>query len=103
MKDNYSTSIIKMEQFEPFNHYHDNMRGILWPENNRGNIQLIKYYEFDYNIYSYTTMMCFVNFRREFYCINPHKYSTTTSKQVSYIMRAARVWESKEFERILWI
>lgn len=96
--DNYQTCIIKMEQFEDFNHY-NNMFGLT----HKKYIELIKEYEFDYHIYSYTTLICFVNFKDKTYCINPQRYSVTTSKQVSYIRRAAKVWERKGYKRILWL
>ena len=93
-----------MEQFEPFTHYNNTMSSIMWPRTPwPSGIQLIKYYELDYCIYSYITMICFVNYKDKTYCINPRRYSTTTSKQVSYIRRAAKVWERKGYERILWI
>jgi hypothetical protein len=102
MRDNYQTCIVKMEQFEDFTHrstHKINMRGTQFC----GGVQFIKCYNFDYIILSYTTMICFVNFRDKTYCINPQKFSTTTSRQVSYILRAVKVWERKGFERILWI
>ena len=99
MADNYQTCIVKMEQFENFLHYNNTMSGYHFREA----IQLIKYYEIDYSIYSYNTLICFVNFEERIYCLNPTRYSTTTSKQVSYIRIAIKVWERKGFQRILWI
>ncbi len=100
MQDKYSTCIVKMEQFQEFEHYGDTMSGL----EGRGTlIKLIKDYISDYRIYSYQTLICFVNYKEKTYCLNPTKYSTTTSKQVSYIRKAAKVWERKGFERILWI
>jgi hypothetical protein len=99
MQDNYQTCIVKMEQFEEFVHYDGNMTGYL----SHIDIQLIKHYHINYLIYSYSTLICFINFNDKTYCINPQRYSTTTSKQVSYIRRAVKVWERKGFQRILWI
>lgn len=99
-EDNYQTCIVKMKQFEEFIHCGNTMSS-LWCSGSY--IQLIKYYEYNYSIYSYFTLMCFVNFKDRTYCINPHRYSTTTSKQVSYIRAAAKVWERRGYERILWI
>ena len=101
MQDNYNTCIVKMEQFQKFEHYGNTMSGNMV---DRGSsIKLIKLYKYDYSIYSYNTLICFVDFKEKTYCINPTKYSTTTSKQVSYIRKAAKAWERKGFERILWI
>jgi hypothetical protein len=90
-----------MENFRVFVH-HDNTisaRVLL----NGLKIQLMKEYEAHYFIISYRTVICFVDFKNKTYCINPQKYSRTTSRQVNLIYRAAEVWESKGFERILWI
>jgi len=102
MRDNYQTCVEKMEQFENFHHHSShkiNMTGFYF----LNSIQLFKYYEYDYCIYSYRQLICFVNFKDKTYCINPSRYSTTTSRQVGYIRRAVKVWERKGFERILWI
>jgi hypothetical protein len=99
MQDNYKTCIVKMERFEFFVHHKNTMKGLCL----RTNIFLINEYKFDYCIISYDTIICFINFNDKTYCINPQHYSTTTSKQVSYIRRAAKVWERKGFERILWL
>jgi fructose-1,6-bisphosphatase len=102
MQDNYQTCVAKMEQFEDFSHYGNNMTGVLYSVYS-ARIQLLKVYEYNYLIYSYSTLICFVNFRDRTYCINPTRYSATTSKQVSYIRRAVKVWERKGYQRILWI
>ncbi len=99
-KVNYAVCVKNMMYFLNFTHYGNNMSGILKPDQE---IQLIKYYKYDYAIYSYKTLICFVNFTDRTYCINPKKYSSTTSKQVTYIRRAAKNWEHEGFERILWI
>ena len=98
--DNYQTCIAKMELFVDFEHYGSNMNGYYV---NNMNIQLIKKYKADYIIYSYSTLICFINFNDKTYYINPTKYSTTTSKQVTFIRKAAKGWERKGFERRLWI
>jgi hypothetical protein len=99
MRDNYQTCIVRMEQFENFSHYGGNMTGCLY----HMDIQLIKKYHLDYCIYSYSTLICFVSFKDKTYCINPTRYSVTTSKQVGYIRQAVKVWERNGFQRILWI
>jgi hypothetical protein len=99
MQVSYERCIKRMEQFEEFVHYDGNMTGYL----SHIEFQLIKHYHINYAIYSFTTLICFINFKDKTYCINPYKYSVTTSKQVSYIRRAVKVWERKGFERILWI
>lgn len=101
MKVNYQVCIKRMENFEDFIHHGSTMSGY-WVPNNY--IKLIKTYQYDYAIYSYNTLICFVDFMNKTYCINPARYSATTSKQKSYIRKAAKSWEYfNGYKNILWI
>lgn len=99
MYESYKICIGRMRFFEEFLHYDENMRGV----KERRIINLREIYHTDYCIYSYSTLMCFVDLDKRVYSINPRKYSVTTSKQVSYILEAAKKWEMRGFENILWI
>lgn len=103
MPYNYNTCIKRMENFEEFVHYKHNMSGGINPYLKEKYINLIKQYAYHYSIYSYNTLICFVNYKDKTYSINPVKYSRTTSKQVWCIIKAARTWERNGYRRILWI
>ena len=99
MFDNYQNCLIKMKSLEEFTHYDENMRGI----KEKRTFQLRETYNADYCIYSYKTIICFVDLTKHIYCITPYQYSTTTSKQLSYIRVASATWDKYGLKRILWI
>lgn len=101
MADSYRVCLERMKSFEEFMHYSNNMHGIKLMHSKFSNIEYKN--TIGYYIYSYTTLVCFVDFDNKKYCINPYKYSTTTSKQVTLIRRAAIKWEYNGFERIMWL
>ena len=104
MEVNYQVCIRRMENFEDFIHCGNTMSGYNTYDRDNNYIKLIKIYQYDYAIYSYNTLICFVDFIGKTYCVNPNKYSTTTSKQKSYIRQAAKSWEYYNgYKNILWI
>ena len=82
-----------------FMHHGENMHGTL----SDSKLKIKEIHNFNYLIYSYSTLICFVDFEKKIYSINPHKYSVTTSKQINYIREAAKRWENIGYERILWL
>lgn len=97
--DNYVECLQKMKDFQEFTHSGQNMRG----RRERGTLDLIYKYSYDYSIYSYRTIICIVNFDNNMYVINPYRYSTTTAKHKFYIRIAAQSWEIEGYENVLWL
>ncbi len=98
MEESYGNCVEKMKLFYEFEHYSKNMIGV----HERREFNLRKTYVSTYCIYSYSTIICFINYFDKIYCINPYNYSRTTSKQTTLIRRAAEYWERIGFSRVLW-